>query len=113
MRRVLLTASAVIRTPCNTGCPPPLLPAPEPRPSSDAAGLAAAAADVAVAPEEPVPAPKPDPEPKPDPVPEELRGPPIPPEDEDGLLVFSESRSLAVPYTPDPGAIWLSALSSR
>src|SRR5882724_11448508 len=115
MRRVLFTASAVIRTPCNTGRPtPPPLPLPEPRPSSDAE-LAPAAAAV-VAPEEPVPAPNPDPEPdpNPDPVPfpEELRGP-NPPEDEDGFLVFRVGRSLAIPYAPDPGASWFSALSSR
>ncbi|OIQ70274.1 hypothetical protein GALL_481150 [mine drainage metagenome] len=106
MSRVLLTLSAVIRTPCINGCPPP-----EPLPllSGDPA-FAPAGVAVAFAPK-PVLLADPGREPKPPDDEDELE--PKPPDDEDGLLLFRESRSLALADEPEPGAIWLSALSSR
>src|SRR6202165_3255910 len=100
MSKVLLTASAVIRTPGSSGWPP----APVLRLSSDPVPGVFAPADAAA-----ICAPKPD-------VPfvwvRVCARAPKPLDDE--LLLFWERRSLlAVAEVPDPGASWFSALSSR
>src|ERR1700720_892077 len=99
MSKVLLTVSAVIRTPCSSGWPP----APVLRLSSDPAPDVFPFADAAVCPPKPgVPfVLVPDCEREPKPL-------------DDELLLFWERRSpLAVAEVPDPGASWFSALSSR
>src|ERR1700681_2480486 len=100
MSKVLLTVSAVIRTPCSSGWPP----VPALRLSGDPVPDVFAAADAAA-----VCPPKPD-------VPfvlvPDCEREPKPLDDE--LLLFWERRSLlAVAEVPDPGASWFSALSSR
>src|ERR1700730_1513392 len=80
MSSVLLTVSAVIRTPCSTGFPPPAL-------------------------ELPLSANPPPPVPERDPKTLDAEPP---------LLLLSDSRSpLDVADKPDPGAIWLLALSNE
>src|SRR5665213_4387767 len=97
MSRLLLTVSAVIRTPCRTGLPaPPAVGA-----SSAPLPEEVVAADCRVPnPDEPFV-----------PVPLCGRGP-KPLDDEPLLLPLSDSRSaLDVDDVPDPGAIWLPAVS--
>src|SRR6202048_4909964 len=100
MSKVLLTASAVIRTPGSSGWPP----APVLRPSGDRGRGVFAPADAAA-----ICAPKPD-------VPfvlvPDCEREPKPLDHE--LLLFRERRSLlAVADVADPGASWFSALSRR
>src|SRR6516165_2631663 len=110
MSSELLTASAVMRMPCIKGWPPepvaPRLSAPV------LAGVAAAAK--AELPAEAVRAPREPDDPRP-PAGDEPDDPRPPPDgDADAVLVLlKESRSLAEPYMPDPGAIWFSGLSRR
>src|ERR1700738_2225472 len=94
--------SGVIRTSCSTGWPLPEL---EERPLSSGAPAPPAPAVGAPA----------DCAPKPIPVPDAPRAPkPVDVDGDDGELPLSDRRSpLEVVEGPDPGAIWLSALSSR
>src|ERR1700737_1384998 len=108
MSRVLLTVSAVIRTPCRTGLPPPpVLPLP---PSRDPR-LAPFAPAGCVAPKPgvpPVPLPPMERDPKP------FDDEPKPLDDEPLLLPFRDRRSvLDDAEAPDPGASWLLAASSE
>src|ERR1700730_10275357 len=112
MSSVLLTVSAVIRTPCSTGFPPPALELPlsanppNPVPAPTPAAFPAA---VGVPPKPDPPKPDPPPPPVPERDPNTLDDEPPPP-----LLLFSDSRSpLDVEDKPDPGAIWLLALSNE
>src|SRR5450755_2197316 len=103
MSRVLLTVSAVIRTPFNMGWPPEPAPRLSSDPASDVLAPPGAAAVCAPKPELPL-------------VPDCMREPKPFDDADDGelLLLLEERRSaLAAAYVPDPGAIWLSALSSR
>src|ERR1700716_91796 len=102
MSSVLLTVSAVIRTPCRTGRPPPapvppLLPSNDPRPEAFVAAVC-----VGPKPDEPfglVPVDERDPKPF---------------DVELLLLPLIDRRSvLDVAEVPDPGAIWLLAASSE
>src|ERR1700730_2127571 len=103
MSRVLLTVSAVIRTPCRTGLPPPELILPLP-PSNDPRLVALAPPGCV--------APKPDAPPVP--VPPPMERDPKPPDDEEPLLLLPDRRSrLDDAEVPDPGAIWLLAESSE
>src|SRR5258706_11304144 len=102
MSRVLLTVSAVIRTPFSIGWPEPALRLSD-DPASAALAPPGAAADCAPKPDVPLVL-----------VPDCMREPKPFDDVDDEELLFEESRSaLAVAYVPDPGAIWLSALSSR
>src|SRR5512136_1552326 len=99
MSSVLLTVSAVIRTPCRTGLPPP----PAVGASKEALPEVVLAADCMA--------------PKPDgllvPIPLCERGPKVL-DDDPLLLPFRDRRSaLDVDDVPDPGAIWLPAVSSE
>src|SRR5689334_2894007 len=110
MSRVLLTVSAVMRTPCSKGWALPVL--------TLALRLLSSAAPFAAGEPAPTAAPKTEvplvalrePRPLPNPF-----DPAKPPGEEDGapLLLFRERRSLAEAYKPEPGAIWPSGLSSR
>src|ERR1700731_120842 len=103
MSRVLLTVSAVIRTPCRTGLPPPL-PAPALPPSRDPR-LPPLVPGCCVAPKPDAP-----------PVLPPMERDPKPLDDEPLLLLppFRDRRSaLDVDEVPDPGAIWLLAESSE
>src|SRR6266404_422386 len=101
MSRVLLTVSAVIRTPCRTGWPPP-----EPAlrvPLSGVMAPVGSAAAVRAAPKAGVAVEL---------VPVGERGA-KPFEDEPLLLPFRDRRSALDAYVPEPGAIWLLAASSE
>src|SRR5260370_23160509 len=103
MSRLLLTVSAVIRTPLNIGWPPEPAPRLSSDPASDVFAFAPAGAAVVCAPKPELPL-----------VPDCMREPKPLDDVDDGELLFRERRSaLAVAYVPDPGAIWLSGLSSR
>src|SRR5712671_7914770 len=103
MSRVLLTESAVIRTPRNIGWPPEPVLRLSSDPGSDVFAPAGAAGVCAPKPGAPLVL-----------VPDGMREPKPFDDVDDGELLFKERRSvLAVAYVPDPGAIWLSGLSSR